>query len=219
MRTSLTDMPTSDSMTAGFSRSSFVQKPFIVFALIGLSSSLHGQGHILFDNLGASAEQKVYIDEWLNPAALPPGGTEFLVALYFARIEDGETALTQIGAATGFAGSPGYGGIFSGGVRVVPTTFPGQPGFFQVKGWESAYGSSYEEAAANPDARIGNSPIFLAATANRTTATESALGLVGFSFPSRPFQGFVIAVPEPSTALLALAGIVTIALVLRRPKA
>jgi hypothetical protein len=189
------------------------------FVAFCVTSSLQGQGYIGFDNFGASAEQKVYIDEWLNPAALAPGGGQFLVALYFARIEDGESALAQLGSVVGFAGQPHERyGLFNGGERIAPTPPYGKPGFFQVKGWESAYGATYEEAAANPAARIGSSPIFIADTADRTIALEPVLGLVGNSFPDRPFRGFVIAVPEPSMVVLALVSVVTITPMLRRRK-
>jgi len=192
----------------------------ILLLALALVANLHGQGYIGFDNLDASAGQKVYIDDWLNPAALAPGGSQFRVALYFARIEDGESALTQLGSAVGFVGQPHERyGLFIGGERITPSTCCGQPGYFQVKAWESTCGSTYEEAAANPAARIGSSPIFLADTGDRTIALEPVYGLVANSFPDRPFRGFVIAVPEPSTVVLALVGVVTIALVLRRRKA
>jgi hypothetical protein len=186
------------------------------FMALGVSLSLQGQGEIGFNNIGASPEQKVYIDEWLNPSSLAPGGRQFLVALYFARIEDGESSLVQIGDATGFIGSPDRTGVFWGGGRTVPTTLPGQMGLFQVKGWEAAYGTTYEQAAANPAARIGQSPVFLADTEDPVIQIP-APDLIQPGSP-RPFRGFVIAVPEPSTPVLALVGVVTIALVLRSPK-
>ena len=78
-----------------------------------------------------------------------------------------------------------------------------------------SYGSTYEEAVANPTARTGKSPIFIADTANRTTALEGISGLVAASFRDRPFRGFVIAVPEPSTGVLILAGVGAVVVVIR----
>jgi len=145
---------------------------------------------------------------------LVPGGNQFLVALYFAPEGEAESSLTQVGSVVGFAGTPEERhGLFNAGGRTVATPSPGGVGMFQVKGWESAYGSTYEEASANPAARVGNSPVFLVETA---TGIEQIPDIVNGSFPSRPFRGFVIAVPEPSTSLLALAGIAAVALFLRR---
>jgi len=176
---------------------------------LGISPILHGQGIVNFTNGGnPSPEQKVYIDDWLNPSALAPGGQRFLVALYFSPNSDSESSLTQTGSAVGFIGtSDERTGIFFGGGRTVATVSPGASGFFQVKGWEAAYGATYEEAVANPRARVGKSPVFMADTTN-PDSTEPVYGLIANSHPDRPFRGFVIAVPEPSTTILALAGIV-----------
>jgi hypothetical protein len=188
----------------------------LAIVVLCFSATLHGQGYINFDNTGSSAENRVYIDEWLNPAALVPGGTQFRVALYFARTEDGESALVQVGNAEGFIGTPNERyGVFLGGERIVFPTIAGGSGLFQVKGWEAAYGSTYKEAAANPAARRGTSPAFVTDTRHPDSTEPNPNIVNGSQFGGRPFRGFVIAVPEPSTVVLALVGVVTIGLVLR----
>ena len=185
----------------------------LILGSLVVNADLYGQGVVNFTNgSGASPEQRVYIDEWMNPAALAPSGRQFLVALYFSPVSDSESALTQAGAAAGFLGDPGTRtGIFTGGSRTVATDYPGGSGFFQVKGWEAAYGNTYEEAAANPAARVGKSPVFISDTADHSIP-ERSVDLVEGSYPDRPFQGFVIAVPEPSIAMIGIGGIVALGL-------
>jgi len=188
----------------------------LVLAVVSLGTQLFGQGQILFHNIGGSAEQKVYIDEWLNPDALAPGGRQFLAALYFSPVDGDESSLTQVGSAAGFLGNPDQRyGVFFGEGQTVPTLQIGGAGFFQVKAWEAIYGSTYEEALVNPSARTGKSPIFIADTADRINATEPVYGLVPNSYPERPFQGFVIAVPEPSITMIGVGGTVALAFLCR----
>ena len=176
-----------------------------------LNGDLWGQGRIRFSNEGtALPEQLIYVDEWLNPSALAPGGTGFLVALYFSPDDTDESAFIQVGSAAGFLGTPDqHRGVFLGGNPLVPTSEPGGFGFFQVKGWEAAYGSSYEEAMANVSARVGKSSVFKCDTA---AGGERSFNLVESSYTDRPFQGFVIAVPEPSITMIGLGGIVALGL-------
>ena len=189
----------------------------IIVVLASGTVSLFGQGVIGFANNGSlSPEDKVYIDDWLNPAALAPGGGQFLVALYFAPLSAGEMSLTQVGGPTPFLGrSDQRYGLFFGGNRTVATDYAGGPGLFQVKGWEAAYGGAYEEAAANPAARVGHSPVFIADTADRVHTLEAILGLVESSYADRPFRGFVIAVPEPATGVLVFVGMGAAVVVMR----
>jgi len=189
-----------------------MQTLLIIVAFLGSSLGAHpqgAQGTIGFNNIGGSAEQKVYIDEWLNPAALVPAGEEYLVALYFAPLSAGEGWLTQVGPSKGFLGFyvGQTSGIFAGGSRTVTPDNWGGAALFQVKGWEAAYGNTYEEAAANSAARRGESPVFIADTSNPQTL-EPIEGLINSSQSGpQPFRGFVIAVPEPSTGLLLFAGL------------
>src|SRR5689334_22231304 len=104
-----------------------------VLVSLAITANGNAQGVVGFWNNGALPEQTIYVDEWLNPSALAPGGREFLVALYFARVEDGESSLTQAADAVGFVGAPGRTGLFFGGSRTVMTTLPGQVALFQVK--------------------------------------------------------------------------------------
>ena len=78
-----------------------------------------------------------------------------------------------------------------------------------MKAWESVYGSTYEEAAANPLAHVGKSGIFISDT-TEPFGTEPSLNLVEGSYRDRPFQGFVIAVPEPSITVIGIGGMVAV---------
>ncbi|HTD88175.1 MAG TPA: immunoglobulin domain-containing protein, partial [Candidatus Binatia bacterium] len=71
-------------------------------------------------------------------------GSTFRAALYFA--PDGvtdEASFVQAGANTTFT----LPGIYNGGVRTVPAA-PGTSFMFQVRVWETAYGATWEAAAA-----------------------------------------------------------------------
>lgn len=149
--------------------------------------SAWAQGTVLFSNSGLPP---VYVcDE--TSLHLAPAGSTFQVALYYA--PDGvldETQFIQLGSAANFGPVPGF---FSGGGRTAPTAIAGDWGMFQVRGWERAYGATYEQASMDPQARVGKSHIFRVHTTNpdSTGAPSQLLGL----------EGFVIAsptcVPEP----------------------
>jgi len=92
----------------------------------------------------------------------------------------------------------------------------GGAALFQVKGWEAVYGSTYEEALADPSARTGESPTFIADTADRVHTLEPIEGLINSSRSGpQPFHGFVIAVPEPSTGVLIFGGLAAAVVVIR----
>ena len=103
----------------------------VILGLSAVNASLCGQGLIGFNNSGASPEQKIYIDEWLNPAALAPGGDQFRVALCFAPVDGEESTLLQVGGSGTFLGTPDERyGLFFGGTRTVQTVNIGGGRFF-----------------------------------------------------------------------------------------
>ena len=158
-----------------------------------------GQGTVNFSNLGGNDSQKVYVAPVGQPTTLAPAGTTYLVGLYWA--PDGttdESAFAMVGAPTGFIGATGTpSGLFNGGTRNVPVTSAGGFAVLQVRGWQSAFGNSYEQAAA-AGSDVGKSPIFRV-----DTDTTSP----GANILNQGFVGFVIGVPEPSTYAVALLAI------------
>lgn len=159
--------------------------------LLALVVNSYRQGAVVFSNSGLG--QPVYVCDQTSVYLAPPGSA-FQVGLYYA--PDGvidEAQFVQLGNAGIFGPSPG---IFSGGGRTAPTPVPGDWAMFQVRGWEAAYGTTYEEASMSTQARIGKSNIFRVDTTNPFLGGQPAQ-LLGF-------ESFVIAsptcVPEPPLA-------------------
>ena len=181
--------------------------------LCSASVSLRAQGTVNFANDDRPAHLVT------NFCTLQPvvAGTTFMAALYFA--PDGtldESQFQQLGPSTGFV----FPGIFSGGTRTAPVTPIGAPGLFQVKVWETAFGSTYEEALAAPPqngriALLGKSTILRVDTADPLGTPQPSPLLPGL-------QGIYVGtpeacVPEPSTIVLSLLG-PACGLILRRAK-
>ena len=183
----------------------------LICAIPMISFTIHGQGTVLFSNLHATG---AIADSLTGEAA--QAGTIFKVALYFA--PDGITdasQFAQIGAPVGLL-IPGY---FAGGILTAPVMPPGSFGMFQVRVWESLFGSTYEEAVSNSTpqngrlALVGESGILRVDTGDPTVPeqgasgsliSESTVAVVGA--PLR--DGFVLTVvPEPSPALLFVLGL------------
>lgn len=166
--------------------------------------SLLAQGTLFFNNSGDS------LLKLPSGGGLPVGPT-FQVELMFAPDGTSEALFDslsmRIGGAVNITPIPGR---FNGGVRTAPTPTPGGFGLFQVRAWETAYGASYAEAVASPPmngqyALTGKSEILRVFTGDPTAQNPpSEPG----SLLSAGFQGFTVtAVPEPSSAILAVAGI------------
>jgi len=136
-----------------------------------------------------------------------PAGTTFSINLYYAQdsaTAPADSAFAAIGNPVNFL-APGR---FNGGVRTTPaTTQAGQAAWFHVRGWETAFGNSYEAAVAAGATRIGQSDKFKLTVAS-ITGTPTPLTSPG------GFAGMVI-VPEPSVIALSILGLTGL-LVLRR---
>ncbi len=153
-------------------------------------------------------------------------GTTFSVGLYFA--QDGVTdaaQLVQVGAAIHINVSPGY---FDAGVYTAPTRPPGSFGMFQVRVWETSFGSTYEQAVANriPQsgrlALAGESGIMRVHTGDPTADPPIPPSLL-WIFPAvvgAPLKdGFILnVVPEPGSFLLLWFGVASLALHRRRSR-
>jgi hypothetical protein len=116
-----------------------MKTPLICIAAVCLRVNVMAQGVIIFVNDPRDAVTNFCLGQPV------PAGTIFFAELYYA--PDGvtnETALLPFGARTTF----GQPGIFRGrGIRL-PNTPQGSAAMLQVKVWEAAYGTNYEEAVA-----------------------------------------------------------------------
>jgi hypothetical protein len=112
------------------------------------------------------------------------------------------------------SGTFGFGipGVFNLGTRTAPTATPGGFGWFMVRAWETAFGSTYEQALQNAFnvALVGQSEPFRVdlgdptSTPAGTPASMTAAGFRGFCVSPEGWSG-VGCVPEPSMLSLGLA--------------
>jgi hypothetical protein len=176
-----------------------VPVPFVLAFLLQ-ALNLFGQGTVNFSNLGAGDNQKVYVEYPGGTQTLAPAGTTYSLGLYWA--PDGttdETAFAMVGAPTGIIGAPGTpSGLFNGGTRAVPVTPAGGFAMLQVRGWETAFGNSYEQAAASGVSGLGRSTVF---------RVDTDISSPGANILNQGFTSFAIVVPEPATYALGLLGI------------
>jgi hypothetical protein len=181
--------------------------------LASASVSAFAQGFVTFSNIGAPITNLL--------TGMPvASGTIFRAALYF--LPDQPTAPTsgdfdQRGRALYPAtGTFLPGGIFNAGTRTAPDGNPaGSFGWFQVRAWEAAFGTSYEQAVANPQQQGGR--LGLVGTSN--IIRVGPLGGGSISTPSlvgAGLKGFFVGVPEPSIIGLGVLGIGALLLLCRR---
>src|SRR6266849_6134858 len=163
--------------------------------LTGLN--IYAQGCLNFSNIGLNAP----VTNSLTGDKVIAGAT-FAVALYWA--PDGvtdETLFAKFNPTVAFV-SPG---LFNGGnVPLLAVPLSGLV-LFQVRAFETAYGSSYENALAAPaqngrPALVGKSNVVRIDTAMPTLPPGGCYSLTGL-------QGFALTVvPEPSTLILGFLG-------------
>jgi hypothetical protein len=152
-------------------------------------------------------------------------GTTFHVGLYY--MPDQPVAPTtldmdlrgfQIGAFGIIQPGPG---LFAAGTRTTPATTPGGAfAWFQVRAWDSAFGSTYETAADNDSViqgrvvRVGTSNIIRVKTGDPlNNITPGALTAYGL-------QPFVVEfIPEPGALALAALGLGMVLVLRRRGRA
>ena len=193
-----------------------MKKLLITAAAVLATLSSFAQGTVNFSNATGTQAQRVRMDD-PTTGALAPNGTTYSFGLYYA--PDGttdESMFVMLGASTGIAGTA-PSGIYNGGTRTAPTATAGGFGSFQVRGWETALGATYETAYAAGQAqgsgRFGKSSIVRVDTGDPTTvpagtpASLTAAGINGFALTT---------VPEPSAIALGILGAGTLLLLRRR---
>ncbi len=175
----------------------------LAIALLG-TCQLYGQGTVNFSNLFLNAP--VYNSATCSDAI---AGTTFSAALYFAPydplnpIPPDPATLTQVGASTNLVAA----GIYNGGIRTATNINPpGSLGWFQVKAWENAFGTTYEQAQTNPAALIGASNIILVLTGDPGPPPGIPGILIGISGITLSAVGTPPCVPELSPVALGFLG-------------
>ncbi len=184
---------------------------FIVNGLLSAACSLvsfeaHGQGTVNFSNIGLNSPVGITCTTGFTPG---PAGTTFSVALYFVpfdrnnpTVQPPASAFTQVGASATLI----LPGLYDAGVRTAPVSPPGSMAWFQVRAWESAYGSTYEQASSNGSTLRGVSSVILIGTGDPTltppTPTSRLTGIGPIVLNLDPIP----CVPEPSGVLLVLLG-------------
>jgi hypothetical protein len=203
-----------------------MKKLAITIAAVFATLNIFAQGSVNFSNIGLAANVTMGVPFSIGTTvyavgAKAPGGTTFSLALYYAPYDaanpvapDGST-MTSVGASATLVAA----GTYNAGTRVVAGIAPpGYFGWFQVRAWQTAFGSTFENAAAAAAGGQlvlgGVSSIIRVDTGDPTTVPPGTPGqLTGIS-------GIGIAalttVPEPAMLGLGLLGGAALLLLRRR---
>jgi hypothetical protein len=187
----------------------------LIAATTLMSASAFAQGFVTFANIGAPITNGL--------TGMPvTSGTVLRAALYF--LPDQPTAPTSADfdqrghSLAPFTGSLLPGGIFNAGTRTAPDGNPaGSSGWFQVRAWETAFGTSYEQAVNNRQAQGGR--LALVGTSNIIKVGPLGGGPIATpSLVGAGLKGFILCgiCPEPSSIGLGALGIGALLLLRRR---
>jgi hypothetical protein len=194
-----------------------MKKATLITALVlGLvAPQVYGQGTVNFGNNSASA-----ITNALTMMRLV-AGTTFRVTLYYMpdqaqapTREEMESMGQRVGADGIIQPAPG---LYAAGTRTAPVA-GGTFAWFQVRAWEFAFGTSYEQVR-DSTMEIGGRRA-LAGTSNiiRVKTGDPAANITPGLLTAFGLQSFLVTqVPEPATIGLAAMGIGAL-LLLRRKK-
>jgi len=177
-----------------------MKKLLVALAAVLVTAATYGQGQVNFNNLGSVgngtyANGAIYRPGGVNGSQVNGAGAGYTAGLFIA----GSTI--PLGTTTFFT-DPGAEYLLNPIDITVPNVASGNTASFEVKAWETSFGS-YEAALAGGGAR-GVSPVFVNKVGGGTLPPENTL-----------FTGFS-AVPEPSTIAFGVIG--GLALLLRRRK-
>ena len=163
----------------------------VTSAAATLNVPVSSGGTLIFANQSTS---RIYDVGGVNLA--PAGGT--LVVGLFAG--PGPESLQQIGGTVGFL----LPGRFSGGTRSISGMSVGQTASVQVKVWDSAAGTNYEQAVLG-GGKIGSSSVFSVVLGGGITPPPGLSAMPGFSLtlPGMP----AALIPAPSLTPLVLRSV------------
>jgi len=191
-----------------------MKKLLIVGLLIMASASAFAQGTVNFNNNGLvnpPLPDNLSIFYGAGGHRLTLGDGAYVAQLYFGPANSPDTALTAVSSAPANfrASTTTLPGTWSGGTRTLDGFAPQATVTLQVRVWSTADGSDYATAfAKNNGLFTGKSAVFSYTVPNPGDPASSYL-MTGF-------QGFAVAVPEPSVIVLGILG--AGALLLRRRK-
>jgi hypothetical protein len=189
----------------------------LLTSLLSFSAVLNAfaQGVVSFSNARATDAQKVWVGATgtANGGMLAPVGTYYNVALYYDPLVDQsltDTPFVQIGPPASFGILGESPGVFHGGNRTIPVGNGGVVNF-QVRIWQTAFGTSYEQVLVN-GGFAAKSWVFRMDTA---IGQEPVMNVLGTGTFTTGWTGFAI-VPEPSVMLLGLLGVGSLLLLRRK---
>ena len=189
-----------------------------ILLVSGLASfQAHAQGTVTFGNNSATALTNCMTLQRVV------AGTTFLVGLYY--LPDGpeptreEMELLGIRLGANAAIQPAAG-LYAAGTRTTPATTPGG-GFawFQVRAWESAFGTTYDQAK---NAGQINGHFSLLGTSNiiRVKTGDPVNNIPPGALTAFGLQSFLVAqlecIPEPTSIAIAALGLGALLLFRRR---
>jgi len=195
-----------------------MKKLLLSALLVIATASAFAQGTVSFQNNqllagsgpgGNDPTKLIYFGSGSNPLTL--GNGAYVAQLWYGGPGSTESSLTAgTGAPSNFrVATTQTPGTWSGGTKTLAGFAEGASVLLQVRVWDTTRGADWA-AAGGPNGALftGKSSIF--------SYTVPTSGSPPAAFLMTGFQGFTIAVPEPSTILLGILG--AGALLLRRRK-
>lgn len=159
---------------------------FVMFGLFLTSTSVFGQGTVVFNNV-ASSTFNLYTNNASFTPGIMSGAGRYRIGLYATTNLSDPSGMQLVGLATNLA----LGGKFNGGsAYALPSGFPpGQPILFQLRAWNLNGGLSYQEAfataAADPlSCQLGCSQLGITTPGGITWAPGPLFGNSGFLLSS-----------------------------------
>lgn len=166
-----------------------------------LASSMFAQGTVIFANHVLSPPPDRLVRD-VNGQSLV--GTNFLAQLYYGSVGASTGSLTPVAAppATFRGSTTSIPGTWLGGPRTLEGFTAGNVVSLQVRVWDVAVGSTWEDALAVgfDGTQYGASSVF---------SYIVPTGQPGSDLTMQNFQGFTL-VPEPSVGIFGVIGLVVI---------
>lgn len=190
-----------------------MKKLLLLSAAIFASINMYGQGTVNFGNNAASA-----VSNKVTNAKIVAGNS-FTAQLWYAPDTGAVPSADSMVALAGTTGISPIAGLITGGTKVVPNTLGGTAAYFQIRIWETAYGTTWQEATTkslNGRLTIAGASDIIRVVVGDPTAVPP--GLPG-SLTTAGLKTFSVdqLVPEPSIIGLGLLGAGSL-LFLRRRK-
>ncbi len=199
-----------------------MKKLAITIAAVFATLNIFAQGTVNFSNVGLNPTAPPYVYDNTGAAQVrAAAGTTFSVALYWSPQVAGVSTPPDPGTFIAVGQSihiaaPGLpislqAGLYSGGTVTIPGIAPpGGMGWFQVRAWETAFGSTYESAVAAGSPYGVSNEIDIGSGNPTITPPTPQTQLTGIS------AIHIGVVPEPAILGLGLLGGAALLLLRRR---